>query len=62
MSPGGAAVFNWLFQPLEPKAYQVVLPLSLGGLPAQPLLIHGRGFHPTAHPEQAAPTADEAAM
>lgn len=68
--PGEVAVFNWLFQPLEAKAYSVALPLSLGaaaggsalGTQPQPLLLHGRGYHPTQHPEQAAPTAAEAAQ
>jgi hypothetical protein len=58
----GVAVFNWLFQPLEAKAYRVALPLSLGGQPPQPLLIHGRGYHHTQHQQQAAPTPEEAAQ
>jgi hypothetical protein len=61
---GGAAVFNWLFQPLEAKAYSVALPLMLGGgcSTPQPLLLHGRGYHPTSQPEAAAPNAAEAAQ
>lgn len=55
-------MFNWLFQPLEAKAYSAALPLSLGSLPPQPLLIHGRGYHPTQQPQQTAPTAEEAAQ
>jgi hypothetical protein len=62
VTPGGAAVFNWLFQPLEAKDYSVALPLVLGSQPPQPLLIHGRGYHPTQHPQQAAPSPEEAAQ
>jgi hypothetical protein len=60
--PGGAAVFSWLFQPLEAKDYSVALPLVIGSQPPQPLLIHGRGYHPTQHPQQAAPSPEEAAQ
>ena len=58
------AVFNWLFQPLEVKAYSVALPLALGSGSAQPqpLLLHGRGYHPSAQPQLAALTPEEAAQ
>jgi len=62
VAPWGVAVFNWLFQPLEAKAYSAALPLTLGALPPQPLLIHGRGYHPTQDPQQAALTAEEEAQ
>lgn len=57
---GDAAVFNWLFQPLETKTYSVALPLVLGDAAPQPLLIHGRGYHPLQQAVQAAPSAEEA--
>jgi hypothetical protein len=68
--PGEVAVFNWLFQPLEARAYSVALPLSLGPgaahggahSAAEPLLLHGRGYHPTQHPQAAAPTVAEASQ
>lgn len=60
--PGGVAVFNWLFQPLEAKEYKVALPLSLGGRLPEPLLVDGRGYHPTQQPQHAAPTPEEAAQ
>lgn len=60
--PGGVAVFNLLFQPLEVKEYSVILPLSLGGRPPEPLPVHGRGYHPTQQPQHAAPTPEEAAQ
>jgi hypothetical protein len=58
--PGGVAVFNWLFQPLEAKEYSLALPLSLGSDALQPLLIHGRGYHPTQQPQHALLTPQEA--
>lgn len=59
---GDVAVFNWLFQPLEAKAYSVALPLSLGPAAPQPLLIRGRGYHPVQHPEEAQLTQEEASQ
>lgn len=58
--PGGTAVFNWSFQPLEARTYQAVLPLTLGDGSQHMLSVSGRGFHPR-HTGQAEPLPQEEA-
>ncbi len=50
--PGGVAVLNWRFHPLESREYSVGLGLTLGGsgggrsVERKVLTITGKGYHP----------------
>ncbi|KAI8476927.1 MAG: hypothetical protein J3K34DRAFT_516186 [Monoraphidium minutum] len=61
--PGGAAVFNWAFQPLEAKSYSATLPLTLGGGGGGvvALRLTGRGYHPRQEAAEDGETEGEAA-
>lgn len=55
--PGGTALLNWRFQPLEARTYTVALPIHFGDGSIREVTVSGRGYHP-AH-ERCLATSDE---
>lgn len=58
--PGEHVHFVWTFHPIEAKAYEMEVPITLGNLKTQTLLLQGRGFMPD-QPDEPAPLAAEGA-